>query len=41
MENPPKLEGRNMYMYLVVKPGFEGDGKTKPEDAAQTEEENA
>jgi translation initiation factor IF-3 len=30
-ENPPRLEGRNMYMYLVVKPGVVIP--TKPEDA--------
>ena len=41
VENPPKLEGRNMYMYLVVKPGFESDSKVKPDAAAKTEEENA
>ncbi len=40
-ENPPRLEGRNMYVYLVAKPGavFNLKGSTAQEEP--TEEENA
>lgn len=40
-ENPPRLEGRNMYVYMVARPGavFNLKGAAVPEE--QTEEENA
>jgi len=37
VENPPRLEGRNMYMYLIVRPGFEGNGKAAAGADAKTE----
>lgn len=40
-ENPPHLEGRNMYMYMVAKPGAVFEQETPKEPAESTEEENA
>jgi translation initiation factor IF-3 len=40
-ENPPRLEGRNMYMYLVVKPGAVFEEQDLKEPLESTEEKNA
>ena len=40
-ENPPRLEGRNMYMYMVAKPGAVFDEKDSSEPSESTEESNA
>jgi translation initiation factor IF-3 len=40
-ENTPRLEGRNMYMYMVVKPGAVFEQKDLKEKAKSTEEKDA
>jgi len=40
-ENAPRLEGRNMYMYMVVKPGAVFEKQDLKEPPESTEEENA
>jgi translation initiation factor IF-3 len=40
-ENAPRLEGRNMYMYMVAKAGAVFEQKDLKEEATSTEEEDA
>jgi len=40
-ENPPRLEGRNMYMYLVARPGAVFGVKEAPAEAAAVEVKEA
>ena len=40
-ENAPRLEGRNMYMYMVAKPGAVFEEKDSGEPVESTEEKNA
>jgi len=40
-ENLPRLEGRNMYMYMVVKPGAVFEEQDLKEPLESTEEKNA